>query len=166
MMKDTDVIIAFVFGFGGFIFLVILVLLIRSLVIGSFHRKCRALGLRPSPRDSYFCIGNWQDARVAVERCGTKHCNSIYIYMDLGELPPEATHDLGYFMQGLQRDYFTLAGYKENRDFNKVVAGSWREPYLYAHLRLNATSHDIRQLCEVLYQIRNELRRRIFSARR
>ena len=167
MMKDTDVIIAFVFGFGGFILLVVLVLVMRSLIIGRFHRKCRALGLRPSAQDSYFCVGYWQDARVAVERCGSKHCNTIYVYMDLGDLPPEALRSLGSFMQGLQTEYYTLGGYEENRDFKKVVAGSWQAPFMYsAHLRLNAAPYHIRQLCEALYQIRTELRRRVFSGRR
>lgn len=166
MMKETDAIILFVFGFGLFIFLVIFVLLIRTLIISRFHRKCRAVGLRPSPQDSYFCLGNWQDARVVVERCGTRYCDTLYVFMDLGELPPEAMRNIGYFMQGLQTDYYTVSGYEENRDLDKIVSGSWRGLYLSsAHLRLNATPFHLKQLCDALYQIRTEVRRRIFSVR-
>ena len=166
MMKDTDVIILFVFGFGLFIFLVVFVLSIRILTVKRFQRKCRAVGLRPSPQDPYACVGRWQEAPVVVERCGTNYCNTIYVYMELGDLPTAAQHNLGYFMQGLQTNYYTVERCEENRELNKIVAGSWRGLYLYsANLPLNATPFHIKHLCETLYQIRTELRRRVFSVR-
>ena len=163
-MKETDIIIMIVFFSGLFIFLVILAFVIRKLFINSFHKRCRAVGFKPSPLDSYYCTGNWQDARVVVERCsGSKYCNTIYVFMDLGDLPSEAVRNIGYFMQGLQTNYFTLKRFEQNSELNKIVSGSWRGLYLYSEfLRLNSTAFDIKQLCEALYQIRTELRRRIF----
>jgi hypothetical protein len=163
-MKNIELIKLIVFFSFFSIFLVILVFAIRKLFISSFHRRCRALGLRPSPRDSFYCLGHWQDARVVVERCGTKYCNTIYVFMDLGNLPTEAMRNIGYFMQGLQREYFTVRGFEPDSELNKIVSGSWRGLYLYSgHLRTNATAVDMKRLCETLYQIRTELRRRIFS---
>jgi hypothetical protein len=164
-MKQTDQIVLIIFGVGLFVFLTILALIIRKLFISSFQKKCRPLGLRPSPQDSYCCIGTWQDAGVLVERCGTKYCNKIFVYMDLGQLPAEAIRNLGYFMQGLQTDYYVVKGFGQgDKEHNRIIAQNWRGPYLYSeYLRLNATVVDLKRICEALYQIRSELRRRIFS---
>lgn len=160
-MKNAEQIKLIIFGVSFFIFCVILVFTIRKFVINSFHRKCRALRLSPAPADSYYCLGSWKDARVAVERCGTKYCNTIYVYMDLGNLPEQAARNLGFYMQGLQTDYLKIEEFGRNKEFDRIVSGTWRGFYFKSdHLKLNATDFHIRQLFEAMYSIRTELRRR------
>lgn len=163
-MKNSEQVKLIIFGVCFFIFLLILVFSLRKFIIGRFQRKCRAVGLHPSPSDSYICIGNWKDAQVAVERCSRKYCNTIYVFMDIGDLPSSASQNIGYFMQGLQTNYIAVSSFGNNRDLERVVSGSWRGLYFKSDiLKLRATEFHLKQLLEAMYLIRTELRRRIFG---
>src|ERR1700730_13558883 len=89
-----------------------------------YHEMCRTLGLQPSPIDIYYCVGNWRDAHVVIERHFVyRGVGDLRIFIDIGELPLEALQQIAF--RAANSRSAGIFRYEGDPKLSRIIYSAW-----------------------------------------
>lgn len=166
LITSNDLLGPILFVAVSFIFtLVVAVFLIVHRLVRRrrYHEMCKTLGLQPVPIDPYYCVGNWRDAHVVIERWAVRYGGGMRIFMEIGELPLEAIQRIT-FRKANSRSAGVFR-YESNRELSKIISSvwpsGWRVWCLNAEVGLRSARSVVYAALENVYACRQELRRQV-----